>query len=215
MNVMSKFEELHKLKEKMEADDSLPLKNDATKLVFGVGNTEAKTLCIGEGPGFNEDRTGEPFVGQAGKLLDKLFPLAGLERKEVFITNIVHHRPPENRDPLPEEISAYGKYLDEIIKIIDPKVIITLGRFSMAKFLPNIFISSVHGKKYDVLWNGLPAGRQGKTIVIVPMYHPGASLRNGNVLEQEKLDFINLKTILAELSKPKDAIVEVEQTSLI
>jgi uracil-DNA glycosylase family 4 len=145
---MSKFEELHKLKEEMEADNSLPLKKGATKLVFGVGNTSAKILCVGEGPGFNEDKQGEPFVGQAGKLLDKLFPLAGLERKEVFITNVVHHRPPENRDPLPEEISAYGKYLDKIIEIIDPEVIITLGRFSMAKFLPNVFISGVHGKKY-------------------------------------------------------------------
>src|SRR3990172_1252325 len=179
---MSKFEELHKLKEKMEKDESLPLKKVANKLVFGVGNTEAKILCIGEGPGFNEDQQGIPFVGQAGKLLDKLFPLSGLERKDVFITNIVHHRPPENRDPLPEEISAYGKYLDEIIKTINPEVIITLGRFSMAKFLPGVFISAVHGKKYDVLWNG-------KNIVVVPMYHPAASLRNGNVMEAEKLDF--------------------------
>ena len=205
---MSKFEELHKLEEKMEKDDSLPLKKGATRLVFGVGNTAAKIICVGEGPGFNEDKQGEPFVGQAGKLLDKLLPLAGLERKEVFITNIVHHRPPENRDPLPEEISAYGKYLDEIIKIIDPQVIITLGRFSMAKFLPNVFISGVHGKKYEVPVNG-------KFITIVPMYHPAASLRNGNVLEQEKLDFINLKSILAELSKPKETIIEAEQTTLI
>lgn len=205
---MSKFEELHKLEKEMEKDDSLPLKKGATKLVFGVGNTNAKIVCVGEGPGFNEDKQGEPFVGQAGKLLDKLLPLAGLERKEVFITNIVHHRPPENRDPLPEEISAYGKYLDKIIEIIDPEVIITLGRFSMAKFLPNVFISGVHGKKYDVFWKG-------KNIVVVPMYHPAASLRNGNVLAQEKLDFENLKNILAELSKPKETIIEVEQTSLI
>lgn len=205
---MSKFEELHKLEKEMEKDDSLPLKKGATKLVFGVGNTNAKIVCVGEGPGFNEDKQGIPFVGQAGKLLDKLLPLAGLERKEVFITNIVHHRPLENRDPLPEEISAYGKYLDKIIEIINPEVIITLGRFSMAKFLPNVFISGVHGKKYDVLWKD-------KNIVVVPMYHPAASLRNGNVLAQEKLDFENLKNILAELSKPKENIIEVEQTSLI
>ena len=205
---MSKFEDLHKLKEEMEADETLPLKKVATKLVFGVGNTEAKIVCVGEGPGFNEDQQGIPFVGQAGKLLDKLFPLAGLDRKEVFITNIVHHRPPENRDPLPEEISAYEKYLDKIIEIIKPKVILTLGRFSMAKFLPNVFISAVHGKKYDVLWHGMD-------LVVVPMYHPAASLRNGNVLQQEKLDFENLKNILAELSKPKENIIEVEQTSLI
>jgi DNA polymerase len=205
---MSKFEELHKLKEEMEKDEALPLKKVATNLVFGTGNTEAKILLCGEGPGFNEDKIGEPFVGQAGKLLDKLFPLAGIERKEVFITNVVHHRPPGNRDPLPEEIEAYGKYLDKIIEIINPKMIITLGRFSMAKFLPNVFISGVHGKKYNVLWKG-------KNIVVIPMYHPAASLRNGNILEAEKTDFVNLKTILAEIFKPKDDKVVVEQPSLL
>jgi len=210
---MTKYDDLHKLEEKMEKDDSLPLKKVATKLVFGTGNTQAKILCIGEGPGRNEDIEGLPFVGQAGKLLDKLLILAGLERKHVFITNVVHHRPPENRDPLPKEILAYGKYLDEIIKIIDPEVILTLGRFSMAKFLPNVFISSVHGKKYDVNWKG-------KNIVIVPMYHPAASLRNGNVLNLEKIDFVNLKEILKKLEEDKqkekeNVKVEVDQPTLI
>jgi len=197
---MSKYEELHKLKDKMEKDEDLPLKKVATKLVFGTGNTEAKILCIGEGPGHNEDLQGIPFVGQAGKLLDKLFPLAGLTRREVFITNIVHHRPPENRDPEPSEIEAYGKYLDKIIKIIGPKVIVTLGRYSMAKFLPNVFISGVHGKKFDVKW-------EGKNIIVIPMYHPAASLRNGNVLAAEKEDFLHLKEILSKIDKeaPKSA----------
>jgi DNA polymerase len=211
---MTKFEELHKLKEEMEKDESLPLRKGATNLVFGTGNTEAKILLCGEGPGFNEDKIGEPFVGQAGKLLDKLLPLAGIERKEVFITNVVHHRPPQNRDPLPEEIEAYGKYLDKIIEIINPKVIITLGRYSMAKFLPNVFISSVHGKKYYILWRG-------RNITVVPMYHPAASLRNGNILEQEKTDFVNLKGILKKIQddektkEEKDDKVKVEQQSLI
>lgn len=186
---MTKFELLHKLKDQMEKDESLPLKKVATKLVFGSGNTEAKILCVGEGPGRNEDLQGLPFVGQAGKLLEKFLQLAGIDRKKVFITNIVHHRPPENRDPLPNEIESYRKYLDEIIKIIDPKIIITLGRFSMAKFLPDVFISQVHGKEYEVIWDG-------KKVVIVPMYHPAASLRNGKILEAEKQDFINLKEII-------------------
>ncbi len=185
---MTKFEQLHKLEREMEKDDTLPLKKGATKLVFGVGNTEASILLVGEGPGRTEDLQGEPFVGQAGKLLDKLLILAGLERKKVFITNVVHHRPPENRDPLPNEIISYGRYLDDIIKIINPKLILTLGRFSMAKFLPNAFISSVHGKKFEV------GGR-----TIVPMYHPAASLRNGKVLEQEKKDFLQLKEILSTI----------------
>lgn len=189
---MSKFEELHKLKERMEKDLSLPLKSGATNLVFGSGNTEAKILCIGEGPGKNEDTQGLPFVGQAGKLLDKLLEISGLERKKVFITNIVHHRPPQNRDPLPNEIEAYGKYLDEIIKIITPKLVITLGRFSMAKFLPDVYISQVHGKVYGVDWNGM-------LLKVVPMYHPAASLRNGSILEQEKKDFLQLKQILGTI----------------
>lgn len=186
---MDKYKELHKLKDKMESDDTLPLKGGATKLVFGVGNTEAKILLIGEGPGYYEDQSGEPFVGRAGQLLDKLLILAGLERKNVFITNVVHHRPPGNRDPDPNEIEAYGKYLDKIIDIIEPKVILTLGRFSMAKFLPDVFISNVHGKKYDIKWKG-------RDVVVVPMYHPAASLRNGVILDKEKDDFIRLKEML-------------------
>lgn len=206
---MSNYEELHKLKEKMEKDNSLPLKKGATKLVFGTGNTEAKILCIGEGPGFNEDQQGLPFVGQAGKLLDKLLPLAGLERKEVFITNIVHHRAPNNRDPEPNEIAAYGEYLDKIIGIINPEMIITLGRFSMAKFLPNVSISQVHGKKYSINW-------QGRGFVVIPMYHPAASLRNGNILELEKNDFFQLKEILRKMKEEKEKEVpKVEQIGLV
>lgn len=189
-----KFKKLHELKDKMEKDDTLPLKKGANKLVFGSGNTVASILCIGEGPGRNEDATGLPFVGQAGKLMDKLLLLAGLERKNVFITNIVHHRPPENRDPLPNEIEAYGKYLDKIIETIDPEVIITLGRFSMGKFLPDVFISSVHGKKFEIEWNG-------KSVTVIPMYHPAASLRNGKVLEAEKNDFVQLREILSKMKE--------------
>ena len=209
LSKMSKFEELHKLAQKMEEDDSLPLKKGATKLVFGSGNTKSSILVIGEAPGATENLMGLPFVGQAGKLLDKLFPLAGLERKHVFITNIVHHRPPENRDPEPAEIEAYGKYLDEIIKIIDPEVIITLGRFSMAKFLPNVFISGVHGKVFKVEF-------MGKQLIVVPMYHPAASLRNGNVLEAEKNDFYQLREILSKMKEEKKKEVpKVKQTELI
>jgi uracil-DNA glycosylase family 4 len=206
---MSKYEELHKLKDEMEKDDTLPLKKVANKLVFGSGNTNAEILCIGEGPGRNEDAEGIPFVGQAGKLLDKLFLLAGLERKQVFITNVVHHRPPENRDPLPEEISAYGKYLDKIIETINPKIVITLGRFSMAKFLPNVFISAVHGKEYKINWKG-------REIIVIPMYHPAASLRNGNVLALEKNDFLQLKEKLVKMKEEeKSKLPESEQMNLV
>lgn len=184
------YKKLHDLKDKMEKDDKLPLKKGANKLVFGMGNTIAKILLIGEGPGRTEDQRGLPFVGQAGKLLDKLLELAGLQRKQVFITNVVHHRPPENRDPTESEIKAYGKYLDEIIKILKPEVILTLGRFSMGKFLPDVYISGVHGKVFDIEFNELK-------FKVVPMYHPAASLRNGKVLEEEKKDFLQLKQILS------------------
>lgn len=207
---MSKKELLDELKKKMENDESLPLKKGTTNLVFGVGNSDADILCIGEGPGYWEDLKAEPFVGNAGKLLDSLLQSIKLPREEVYITNVVHHRPLENRDPLPGEISAYGAYLDQIIGIIDPKVIVTLGRFSMGKFLPAARISGVHGKKFVVKW-------EDRDLVIVPMYHPAAALRNGAVMEQIKEDFLKLPDILKELTdKEKEAEKpKVEQMELV
>ena len=195
---MDKYKLLHHLKDTMEADDNLPLKNENTKLVFGSGNTNAQILIWGEAPGVKENLLGLPFVGQSGKLLDKLLILAGLERKKVFITNIVHHRPPENRDPLPNEIEAYGKYLDQIINIIKPKIIITLGRFSMNKFLPDAKISEVHGKSFNINW-GDPLEGNSLKLMVIPMYHPAASLRNGKILEAEKLDFMEIKDVIQSI----------------
>ena len=204
---MSKLEELQKLKEEMEKDNSLPLKKGDTNLVFGVGKPETKILFIGEGPGFHENRLKEPFVGNAGKFLDQLLTSINIPRESIYITNVVHHRPPENRDPLLEEISAYGKYLDKMIEIIEPKIILTLGRFSMAKFLPNARISSVHGKVHRVNWGD-------KEIVVIPMYHPAAALRNGEVMRAEKEDFLKLPQILENI-KDKESKEKVEQMNLI
>lgn len=208
---MTKQEQLQDLEKRMEADDTLPLKTPETNLVFGVGNPDTEILFIGEGPGYWENLKKEPFVGNAGKLLDQVLRTIEIPRESVYITNVVHHRPPENRDPEPEEIAAYGKYLDEIIKIINPRIIITLGRFSMGKFLPGVTISSVHGKEQSVNWRG-------KEIVVIPMYHPAAALRNGNLMFQFKLDFKNLPEILEgarEESKGKESEEEVEQMELI
>lgn len=200
---------LDKLQQKMEKDKSLPLKKGANRLVFGVGDPDTEILCIGEGPGYWEDQKGEPFVGNAGKLLDKLLDSINLERKDVYITNVVHHRPPENRDPLPEEIKAYGEYLDGIIRIIDPKIIVTLGRFSMGKFLPFVKISSVHGKVHKVKW-------EDKQVVVIPMYHPAAALRNPEVMRLERADFLKMPEILASLEKEKkQEELEGEQMNLI
>lgn len=192
---MDKKEELEKLKNEMEKDDTLPLKKGATRLVFGDGDPNTQILFIGEGPGFNEDQQGIPFVGAAGTLLNRGLTAIKLDRKSVFITNVVHHRPPGNRDPLPEELSAYSKYLDKIINIIKPKVIVTLGRFSMGKFLPGSKISSIHGKTFELKYLN-------NSIVVVPMYHPAAALRNGEVMRQFKEDFMKLPKILKEATKP-------------
>jgi uracil-DNA glycosylase len=210
---MSKLSELKRLEEKMEKDDSLPLKKSDTNLVFGVGDPNAKILFIGEGPGYWENLKKEPFVGNAGKLLDAVLRTIGIPRESVYITNVVHHRPPENRDPLPEEISSYGRYLDELIKIIDPKVIITLGRFSMGKFLPGAAISSVHGKVQGVKWKELD-------IIIIPMYHPAAALRNGNIMFSFKDDFRKVPEIMKQIeeeikNRKKEKQEKIEQMNLI
>jgi len=192
---VSKKEKLAKLKEKMEKAE-LPLKEDATQLVFGVGNPEAELLFIGEGPGYWEDQKGIPFVGNAGKLLDRLLMSIKLPREHVFITNVVCYRPPQNRDPLPEEIEAFQPYIDKIISIIDPKVIITLGRFSMAKFIPGVRITDAHGKPHAISFHG-------RKLLVVPMYHPAAALRNGEILRRSQEDFARLP----EYIKKRDEII--------
>lgn len=144
--------------------------------VPGEGSPQAEVMFIGEGPGFHEDRQGRPFVGPAGAFLNELLASVGLDRSTAFITNVVKHRPPENRDPLPEEIAACGGYLDRQIAAINPKVIVTLGRFSMAKFFPTAKISQIHGQAKVI------GGR-----VVVAMYHPAAALHQA-ALKQTVVD---------------------------
>lgn len=193
-----KTQKLKTLKSKMEKDGSLPLKKGATRLVFGDGNPETDILFIGEGPGYWEDQKGIPFVGNAGSLLNQLLLAIKIKREDIFITNVVHHRPPGNRDPEPTELELYGKYLDEIIKIIDPKIIVTLGRFSMAKFLSDVKISSVHGKVFK-------KALEGKKIWIVPMYHPAAGLRATAIKDALFADFKRLPGILVDIENENKA----------
>ena len=141
---MEKKEKLEALKKELEIAN-LPLK-DKANLVFGEGNIDCSVMFIGEAPGFNEDLQKRPFVGRAGKVLDEMITAIGWKRTDVYITNIVKRRPPENRDPLPEEIEAYKPYLARQIEIINPRIIATLGRFSMNYFLPFAKISRDHGK---------------------------------------------------------------------
>src|SRR5690348_15321316 len=153
--------------------------------VPGEGNESAEVLFIGEGPGFNEDREGRPFVGAAGQFLDELLGLAGLARRDVYITNVVKCRPPQNRDPLPDEIDACAPYLERQIATINPVLIVTLGRFSMARFFPDDKISSVHGKAREI------EGR-----VVMTMWHPAFGLRSPEGKESIKDDFRTLPGVL-------------------
>jgi DNA polymerase len=160
------------------------------RAVPGEGNPRAAVMFVGEAPGFYEDQQGRPFVGPAGKLLDDLLTLAGLSRSDVFITNVVKHRPPGNRDPEPDELEACDGYLRSQIAAIQPKVIVTLGRFSLAKFVPNVrAMRDVHGRAIPY------EGR-----VICAMYHPAAALHQQSLKSVLEQDFRALPMIIARAS---------------
>ncbi len=167
--------------------------------VPGEGNIHARIMFIGEGPGWHEDQQGRPFVGNAGKFLNELLAKAGLERQDVFITNVVKCRPPGNRDPLPDEIAACSNYLERQMKAIDPDVVVTLGRFSMAKFFPGERISRIHGQPKKV-------GRR----LVVPMYHPAAALHQAALRGAIEDDFAKLPKFLAEVEREREANAEQE-----
>ena len=178
----NKSEKLSALKEKMAGDKSLPLQE--SNFVFGEGSAESEVMFIGEAPGASEDKLGRPFVGRAGKLLDKLIADIGWKRENIYISNIVKRRPPENRDPFPEELEAYRPYLTEEIEILNPKIIAPLGRYSMNYILPLAKISNDHGR---VFWWG--------ERLVIPLYHPAAALRSTNVLRALEVDFHKLKLL--------------------
>lgn len=186
---------LTKLAEKIQACQACSLYKTATHGVPGEGNPQAQVFFIGEGPGFHEDQTGRPFVGRAGQLLDSSLAKIGLKRMDVFIGNVVKHRPPENRDPSPIEIAACKPWLDQQLEIIKPKLIVTLGRFSLAKFLPGAKISGVHGEAKRV-----------KEGVVLPMYHPAAALRSGQMMAAFENDFTKNKDLIAAPEKYVDEI---------
>ena len=161
-----------------------------TQAVPGVGPVGVEIMFIGEGPGFHEDRQGFPFVGPAGKFLDELLAGAGIRRDQVYITNVVKCRPPGNRDPQPSEIEACRPYLDRQIELIRPRIVVTLGRFSMARYFPNASISRIHGQPK----------RQGGMIYL-PMFHPAAALHQPQWRPIVEQDFKKLPELLAEVRK--------------
>lgn len=171
--------------------------------VPGEGPSDAKIMFIGEGPGFHENEQGRPFVGAAGKFLDELLEGIGMNRQQVFIGNVVKCRPPGNRDPQPEELLACGDYLERQVEAINPRVIVTLGRFSMGRYLPNARISEVHGQVFQV---------KGRTIV--PMFHPAAALHQPSLRGSVVADFAKLPDLIGKAmaeAAPKVEAVEKEE----
>ena len=167
----------------IEAGICSELASQATQLVMGDGNADADIVFIGEAPGKNEDLQGKPFVGAAGKFLDEMLAAAGLQRPDVYITNIVKYRPPNNRDPMPEEKRQFWPYLMRQLEIIQPKAVLTLGRHSGGGFIPGLRISQGHGRPRRVRLHELE-------FVVIPLYHPAAALYNGSMRQTLIDDFM-------------------------
>lgn len=180
--------ELSQLAAQIRTCQRCRLAQTRVQAVPGEGPENAPLLLIGEGPGFYEDRQGRPFVGKSGDLLEDLLASIGLTRQQVFIVNVVKCRPPDNRDPLPDEIEACQPYLERQIELVEPKLVITLGRFSMARYFPGQSITRIHGQ----------IKRVGETNA-VPMFHPAAALRNPQWMAAIRQDFAQLAPLVAEL----------------
>jgi DNA polymerase len=187
---MSAEEKLQEIAAEVCTCEQCDLWKTRTRAVPGEGNPQAKIMFIGEGPGYHEDKQGRPFVGPSGHLLDELLASIGMKRADVFITNVVKCRPPENRDPLPVEIAACSDYLDRQIATINPLVIVTLGRFSMAKFFPGEKISAIHGRPRRI-------GNR----IAMPMFHPAAALRTESYKVALREDFKKIPVALAEAER--------------
>jgi len=185
----NKQAQLDRIKESILSDNVCPqLAATATQLVFGDGNPDAQVVFIGEAPGKNEDEQGLPFVGAAGRFLNEMLESIGLTRSDIYITNIVKYRPPNNRDPLPEEKQAFLPYLRAQLEVIKPKLVVTLGRHSMDSLLPGLQISKVHGQ---------PKRLKGQ--VYMPLFHPAAALYNGGLRATLLEDFARIPPTLKKI----------------
>lgn len=187
---MSSEEILKEVAAEVSVCTKCDLSKGRTKAVPGEGNPHAKIFFIGEGPGFHEDRQGRPFVGPAGQFLEELLASINLKRGDVFITNVVKCRPPGNRDPEPAEIAACNDYLDRQIAAINPQVIVTLGRYSMAKFFGSEKVSVIHGRARKI------DGR-----ICIAMYHPAAGLHQASLKDTIRSDFKKIPVIIAEAER--------------
>lgn len=204
---MSKQQQLDEIRKRILDNNICPeLAATATNLVMGDGNIDAEIVFIGEAPGKNEDEQGLPFVGAAGKFLNEMLAAANMTRSDVYITNIVKYRPPNNRDPLPEEKAEFWPYLLKQLQIIQPKVVITLGRHSMEYFLPGMKISAIHGEPKRIKFGD-------DYLVIIPLFHPAAALYNGSLRQTLIDDFLMVPKIIEKLDRPwaKCAKVDIWQ----
>jgi DNA polymerase len=174
-----------------------------TKVVPGEGAEDADLLFIGEAPGWHEDQQGRPFVGPAGQFLDQLLASIGLRREEVYIANVIKCRPPQNREPLPAEIQSCRKWLDRQTEIIQPQMIITLGRYSLARYFPTESIGKIHGKP-----------RKLGGVIYYPMYHPAAALHQGSLRRTIETDMLRIPQILAQGKDLSQDAIESQQLSL-
>jgi DNA polymerase len=191
----TKQQQIDRLKQDIISKDICPdLAAQATNLVIGDGTLDAEIVFIGEAPGKNEDEQGLPFVGAAGKFLNEMLAAADMERSDVYITNIVKYRPPNNRDPLPDEKKAFWPYLLKQLQIIQPKVVVTLGRHSMEYFLPGMYISQIHGQAKRIQFGD-------HKLIIIPLYHPAAALYNGSLRQTLIDDFVNVPKIIELMKK--------------
>jgi DNA polymerase len=194
---------LAELYDEIVACQDCELAKHRTKVVPGEGAEDAALLFIGEAPGWHEDQQGRPFVGPAGQFLDQLLASISLRRAEVYIANVIKCRPPQNRDPLPVEIQTCRKWLDRQIEIIQPQMIITLGRYSLARYFPNESIGKIHGKP-----------RKLEGIIYYPMYHPAAALHQGSLRRTIEADMLKIPQILAQSREQPYDTVEAQQLSL-
>lgn len=198
---MDAVKELEKIATDVSKCTMCTLHHSRKLAVPGEGPANADILFIGEGPGFHENEQGRPFVGAAGKFLDELLTQINMKRSGVFITNVVKCRPPSNRDPQPEELTACSSYLERQIQAINPKVIVTLGRFSMAHFLPNAKISEIHGQAARI-----------KGRLVVAMYHPAAALHQRSLRSTIEADFAKLPELITKaVSLPEYVEQEPEE----
>ena len=209
MTDVERREALEAIADEVSACTNCRLHQTRTRAVPGEGDPETEVIFVGEGPGFNEDKQGRPFVGRAGDLLVKLLATIGWRREDVYITNVVKCRPPDNRDPFPDEIAACAPFLRRQLEVLDPAVVVTLGRFSMGTFMPGARISQAHGTVRPVdPATGAPSA------MVFAMYHPAAALRTPAIERESYADIAAVPMALLDSRRRRGEAAAVAPTAM-